>query len=456
MNRQQRSSRYFLEHLLPREALLPEERARLESVLRSGEAEGERALALELAERLAARGVYAREAGGDYVFARAGERYRLVLRRALGAVPSADGPEPVAPAPAPAVTPAVAPRAEAAEAIQPLPEPPLERLREVLAVLRLQGRQPGILSGLGRLLAALGRWYPSGSATLYHFEDLENGERPAGLVALEPDTLAAGHPFRRALAGGGLLALPGDAAGALGFPAPSATLRTGHWLLLPLRLPSEDGSLPWGLLELRVPPGPFPASLPAELGLLGEALSELVHNPRVLAEVVYVDGLTQVYNRGFFDQQLPVEVERATRNDESLAMLVVDLDDFKQINDRHGHEAGDGVLREFGGLLHRTLRRVDVVFRFGGEELVVLLPRLDGESALRAAERLRLAVAEHPFPVLAGGGELRVTVSIGGALYPRDAVSERGLFREADAACYRSKRGGKNRVSFAPASGDAA
>ncbi|MBM4118166.1 GGDEF domain-containing protein [bacterium] len=451
MSRQQRSSRYFLEHLLPREALSPEERVRLDTVLRSGGADGERALALELAERLVARGVYAREAGGDYVFARAGERYRLVLRRALGAIPAPVDAERVAPA----ALPATAPLAAAADAVEPLPEPPLERLREVLAVLRLQGRQPGILSGLGRLLAALGRWHPGGSATVYHFEDLENGESQPGLVALEPDTLAAEHPFRRALAGGGLLALPGDAVGALAFPAASATLRAGHWLLLPLRLPSEDGSLPWGLLELRLPAGAFPASLPAELGLLGEALSELVHNHRVLAEVVYVDGLTQVYNRSFFDQQLPVEVERATRNNEPLAMLVVDLDDFKQINDRHGHEAGDGVLREFGGLLHRTLRRVDLVFRYGGEEFVVLLPRLDEESALRAAERLRLAVAEHPFPVLPKGGELRVTVSIGGALYPRDAVSERGLFREADAACYRSKRGGKNRVSFAPASGDA-
>lgn len=454
MSRQQRSSRYFLEHLLPREALLPEERERLARALRGGDRELERALALELAERLAVRGVFAREPGGDYVFARTGERYRLALRRALGAVPPPPAP-PAAAAPSAGPAPAAV-AAPAPEALIPLPEPPLERLREVLAVLRLQGRQPGILSGLGRLLAALGRWYPGASITLYHFQELESGEGSPLLVALEPETLAAEHPFRRALAGGGLLALAGEALGESGFPAASAAQRGGHWLLLPLRLPSEDGGVPWGLLELRLPPGPLPASLPAELGLLGEALSELVHNHRVLAGVVYVDGLTQVYNRSFLDLQLPVEVERATRNGESLAMLVVDLDDFKQINDRYGHEAGDGVLREFGGLLLRTLRRVDLVFRFGGEEFVVLLPRLDEESALRAAERLRLAVAEQPFAVLADGGVLRVTVSIGGALYPRDAVSERGLFREADAACYRSKRGGKNRVSFAPIPGDAA
>ncbi|MBM4119139.1 GGDEF domain-containing protein, partial [bacterium] len=378
MSRLQRSSRYFLEHLLPREALQPAEREQLDRALRGSDPELERALALELAERLVARGVYARDGGGDYVFARAGERYRLVLRRALGA-PTAER--------------RAAPPPPAAAAI-PLPEPPLERLREVLAVLRLHGRQPGILSGLGRLLAALGRWYPSSGATLYHFQDLEDGDSLPGLLPLEPDTLAAGHPFHRALAGSGLLALAADAPGQGSFPAAGAATREGHWLLLPLRLPSEDGSLPWGLLELRLPPGPLPASLPAELGLLGEALSELVHNHRVLAGVVYVDGLTQVYNRSFLDLQLPVEVERATRNSESLAMLVVDLDDFKQINDRHGHEAGDGVLREFGGLLQRTLRRVDLVFRFGGEEFVVLLPRLDEESALRAAERLRLAVAE--------------------------------------------------------------
>ena len=220
--------------------------------------------------------------------------------------------------------------------------------------------------------------------------------------------------------------------------------------MLPLRLPADDADAsPWGLLELRLPPALDDDSLDAELGLLGEALSELVHNHRVLSDVVYVDGLTQVFNRSFLDLQLPVEVERARRNDETLAVLVVDLDDFKRINDTFGHEAGDRVLRSLGMLVRDTMRRVDQVFRFGGEEFVVLLPRLDEDSALRAAERLRLAVAEHRVELRGSDSPLGVTVSIGGALYPRDGADPDALFREADAACYRSKRDGKNRVSFA-------
>ena len=440
MNRQQRTSRYFLEHLLPREALLASERERLESVLRAGEPQAERELAAELADALAARGVYQRQAGGTLRHGPSGQSYRLGLLRVPG--PSAAG--------RPAAIASASPAAgQASAAAGPPAEPPLERLREVLAVLRLQGRQPSITSGLARLLAVPGRWYPGAHCTLYHFQPLEGGEGLPELVALEPDTLAAGHPYRRALEGEGPIPLDPGREELGWYPPRRAGASEEQWLLLALRLPSEDGGAPWGLLELRLPAGPLSASLPAELGLLGEALSELLHNHRVLAGVVYVDGLTQVYNRSFLDLQLPLEIERATRNSEPLAMLVVDLDDFKQINDRHGHEAGDRVLRDFGAVLRETLRRVDLVFRFGGEEFVVLLPRLDEESALRAAERLRLAVAEHPFAAVDGAPPLVVTASIGGALYPRDAVSERGLFREADAACYRSKREGKNCVSFA-------
>ncbi len=444
MNRHQRTSRYFLEHLLPRDALLAPERERLERVLRAGEPQAERELAAELAEALAARGVYQRETGGKLRHGRSGQSYRLGLLRVPG--PPTAGPSSAPDSASPAAPPAGPAPAEA----------PLERLREVLAVLRLQGRQPSIANGLARLLAAPGRWYPGARCTLYHFQPLEDGDGLPELVALEPDTLAAGHPYRRALECAGPLALDPNRDELGWYPPRSAGTGQEQWWLLALRLPSEDGGVPWGLLELQLSARPPSASLPAELGLLGEALSELLHNHRVLAGVVYIDGLTQVYNRSFLELQLPLEIERATRNGEPLAMLVVDLDDFKQINDRHGHEAGDRVLRDFGAVLRETLRRVDLVFRFGGEEFVVLLPRLDEESALRAAERLRLAVAEHLFAAVDEAPPLVVTASIGGALYPRDAVSERGLFREADAACYRSKREGKNRVSFALSPSDPA
>jgi diguanylate cyclase (GGDEF)-like protein len=110
---------------------------------------------------------------------------------------------------------------------------------------------------------------------------------------------------------------------------------------------------------------------------------------------------------------------------------------------------GDAVLRAFGQQIRNTLRKVDLVFRYGGEEFVILLPRLDRESAMRAAERLRDAIAEHRFTTDRNGEILQVTASFGGALYPHDALSESGLFKAADEACYRAKSTGKNRVVFA-------
>ncbi|MEZ4395571.1 MAG: GGDEF domain-containing protein [Candidatus Krumholzibacteriia bacterium] len=435
MNRQQRTSRYFLQHLLPRDALAPSERSRLDAVLRAGGTDAERRLAVELAEALASRGVYRRGRPGHYGNPATRETYRLC--------PLAVPREPVAPEASPPATTPSTPPVPVEGGVR------FDRLREVLAVLRLQGRQPGILAGVGRLLAALDRWYPGSGHCLYHFETLAQGDTLAGLRSLEPDTLAPGHPYRQALATRGVSRLDPQAAAASGWYPPRAGA-DARWLLLPLRLPADDADAsPWALLELRLPPALDDDSLDAELGLLGEALSELVHNHRVLSDVVYVDGLTQVFNRSFLDLQLPVEVERARRNDETLAVLVVDLDDFKRINDTFGHEAGDRVLRSLGMLVRDTMRRVDQVFRFGGEEFVVLLPRLDEDSALRAAERLRLAVAEHRVELRGSDSPLGVTVSIGGALYPRDGADPDALFREADAACYRSKRDGKNRVSFA-------
>ena len=157
------------------------------------------------------------------------------------------------------------------------------------------------------------------------------------------------------------------------------------------------------------------------------------------------DPLTGVANHGHFQETLYREVTRHERSGERLALLMVDLDDFKAVNDRHGHPAGDAVLKAVVARLLASVREMDTVARYGGEEFSIILPQTDATSGHRVAERLRTAVAGSPVP--AGLPEpLPLTVSIGLAVYPDDATSKGGLVECSDKALYAAKRTGKNRV----------
>jgi diguanylate cyclase (GGDEF)-like protein len=159
---------------------------------------------------------------------------------------------------------------------------------------------------------------------------------------------------------------------------------------------------------------------------------------------VYTDPLTGVNNRSFFDHQFPVELERSRRAGVPLALLFADLDFFKRVNDRHGHEAGDRVLVHVARSFQSHLRRIDYVFRWGGEEFAMLLPGTDLAEALQTSERLRKVV--ETTPVRTDESSLAVTVSIGVAVYPLHAQGELELLRHADQALYRAKDAGRNRV----------
>lgn len=164
---------------------------------------------------------------------------------------------------------------------------------------------------------------------------------------------------------------------------------------------------------------------------------------------VYTDALTGLNNRSFFEQQIGVELERATRQEQELALLFADIDHFKRFNDEHGHDSGDLVLQHVARLMLEHLRRIDSVFRWGGEEFALLLPATGMAQAEFIANRLRVVVEETPV-VLPGGRELRVTLSIGIAVAPRHAAGgEKELLRHADQALYEAKRQGRNRVCTA-------
>jgi diguanylate cyclase (GGDEF)-like protein len=167
---------------------------------------------------------------------------------------------------------------------------------------------------------------------------------------------------------------------------------------------------------------------------------------QIVERQALVDGLTGIANRRHCEDALSVEIARADRLAIPLTLVLADLDDFKEINDRHGHAVGDDVLREFASVLRSTVRESDLAGRWGGEEFLVLLTGTEAEGGLRLAERVRLALAERSF-LGKDGRPFSVTCSFGVTQHSPSG-DERELFANADRALYRAKRRGKNCVEL--------
>ncbi|HSG28223.1 MAG TPA: GGDEF domain-containing protein [Candidatus Krumholzibacterium sp.] len=222
------------------------------------------------------------------------------------------------------------------------------------------------------------------------------------------------------------------------------TADTGSVILVPLR---ARGTV-YGILQVHLRSSVKIADEAVfNLHLIGQGILRLVDNNRHLEQLVSVDRLTGVNNRNYYETQLPLEMERAVRDRKALGFLIMDIDDFKQFNDRHGHDVGDEVLRMVAGEIRKHLRKIDLFFRFGGEEFIALLPGAGREPAERTAERLREVVSKTGLRT-ESGEELNVTVTIGGCVYPDGADNERDLFRKADRMLLEAKGEGKNRVKF--------
>jgi two-component system cell cycle response regulator len=162
-------------------------------------------------------------------------------------------------------------------------------------------------------------------------------------------------------------------------------------------------------------------------------------------ELAVTDPLTGLYNRRYLETHLQSLMARGDAGDRQVCLLIFDIDFFKGINDSHGHEAGDDVLREFSNRLKRGVRGIDLVSRYGGEEFVVVMPETDTAYAKKVAERLRRDVEREAFLTTAGV-HIPVTVSIGLASYSGAEDSTSALIRRADEALYAAKRSGRNRV----------
>jgi diguanylate cyclase (GGDEF)-like protein len=161
------------------------------------------------------------------------------------------------------------------------------------------------------------------------------------------------------------------------------------------------------------------------------------------------DELTGLFNLRHFHDTLDGEIERTRRFGTEVGLMLLDIDDFKQVNDTYGHQQGDLVLIEVGRVLRTLSRDIDEPARYGGEEMAVILPQTDVAGAELLAERMRSAVASIEIDRLDGGGRLKVTASFGVASLPSNAREKDSLIAEADAALYRAKRAGKNRVGRA-------
>ncbi|MCW3040869.1 MAG: diguanylate cyclase, partial [Solirubrobacterales bacterium] len=162
------------------------------------------------------------------------------------------------------------------------------------------------------------------------------------------------------------------------------------------------------------------------------------------------DELTGLFNRRRFQAVLAGEVERSRRFGQPVGLVMLDIDNFKKVNDTYGHPAGDLVLKEVARILREFSREIDVPARYGGEELCVILPGTDLEGAFQLAERVRTGIEGLQLPIRTADDEpLRVTASFGVATVPQNAEDPRGLVAGADAALYQAKHSGKNRTERA-------
>jgi len=162
-------------------------------------------------------------------------------------------------------------------------------------------------------------------------------------------------------------------------------------------------------------------------------------------EMAITDGLTGLHNRRYMEGHLKTLVAQSIQSGRSLSLLIADIDFFKSVNDTHGHDAGDNVLREFAQRFRRNTRGIDLACRLGGEEFVIIMPDTDLARAIQVGERLRATIAAEPFQVMPGQ-DLAVTASVGISTLEYQEDTPEALFKRADNALYSAKREGRNRV----------
>ncbi len=250
------------------------------------------------------------------------------------------------------------------------------------------------------------------------------------MLVIDATRERAAHPRRLRYRTGSFMAVP---------------LFAGHYGLGVIALTDRRDGLPFTRSDLTAIRA---LAAPAALALARERLDLRAQE---LAHAAAVDSLTGLFNRRYFETRIAEEIQRARRYGLDLALLIVDADDFKALNDRLGHLVGDRVLKTMGDLLRRSVRAFDVCTRFGGEEFAIVLPGSDAKSATLSAERIRHRIDSYRFDAGLLPPDVHPTISVGVAVLTAEA-SAQDLLGQADRALYRAKAEGKNCVRTAPSS----
>jgi diguanylate cyclase (GGDEF)-like protein len=230
---------------------------------------------------------------------------------------------------------------------------------------------------------------------------------------------------------------------------PAATALGNYATRSFISVPVAAGAKLYGVLNAadKVGDAPFDEFDLQTLTLLAGHVALCIENAelhRHIARLANTDGLTGLYNHRYFQERLEEELERASRFGREVALLMTDVDSFKEYNDSHGHPAGDVVLQEIAAVLRGAVRQSDIVSRYGGDEFAIIAPESDLTAAEALARRLMHAVASHRFHAMGIGSPVKLALSIGISSFPRLAVGKSELIEQADRAMYlakQSKRG---------------
>ena len=182
------------------------------------------------------------------------------------------------------------------------------------------------------------------------------------------------------------------------------------------------------------------------LGIAGVLSGAIVVRAQELRRLSAIDRMTGLFNRGYFDERVAAEVSRARRSSQPISLVMLDVDHFKLFNDKYGHAAGDAGLRAIASLLRHTVRRSDIVERYGGEEFVLVLPDTSAEAAVEKVEAIRSALEQTAIRLPREQGTGALTISAGVATFPADGVTSDELLDEADARLFKAKESGRNLV----------
>jgi diguanylate cyclase (GGDEF)-like protein len=464
MRSQEKDYRYLLLNLIPQHRLPPDLRRDVELALASGSREDLRRQSILALEQLCSTDYLERTSLrriNGYVVAdyrRKGGRYRMSV-----AVPvdewahfaddrSLPLPEPSRPAPSlpqpPPDRPAQPPEHRPDRPVEPpavKTGPSVETLElvpEIAKAFSVAGRADPLLTRLEYLLETLQRWLGVGGTRVVLLDEVANvsGVTTEWLETSSENDLRSHEVYRSSIESG--LDRLWECSQT---PEEVVTDAPDDWEYLGVSPLYSMGKV-CGVLKMYYGASMDQAAKMRRLQAAANLVKQAIEFNAQIETITSIDALTQLYNRHFYDTQVSVEIERATRSGAEVSMLVIDIDDFHDVNEQYGHAKGDEALRAIADLIRNNLRKVDLPFRYGGEEFVILLPGTSEFESVHTAERLRRVIAEYSGFHDQMGRPRTLTVSIGVSVFPGTASTAKELFDQADAAMFQAKEMGKNRV----------